>query len=201
MNELKKKRMKAVFKYTWPFYIISALLVVFLLNFIFGLVHATPLYKSLTLFVSGKVEDRNALRKDIMEKYKEKELKLFSCIECEVDNFNYDTKLSVTGYNTADVLILPVSKLDSVNANAFALEMDQNLVNTYYSNYQFYKQEEVNYGVKIDKEKVKKYMTLPEEDCYLVLNGNSQNLGEYSSAKIKERDNALTLVKDWGLNV
>ena len=42
-------------------------------------------------------------------------------------------------------------------------------------------------------------MSLPDEECYLVLNAKSENLGEYSEAKIKERDNALTLARDWGM--
>ena len=201
MNELKKKRMKAVFKYTWPFYLISAILVVFLMNFIFGYVHRTPLYKTLTIFVSGKVEDRNLLRKDLLAKFKDKDLRDLSFIDCDPSNTHYDAKLSVTGYNSADILIIGKTKLDSVDVSAFGIEIDNALIENYYKSLAFYSQNEKNYGVKIDKEKVKAYMSLPEEDCYMILNGNSQNIGEYSTTKVAERDNALILVKDWGTNV
>ena len=200
MNELKKSRVKAVFKYTWPFYIISAILTVFLMDFIFRLNNKTPKYQTLTLFVSGEVTNRDSLEKDLMEKYKEKDLKLFSCIDSMPNSFNYDTKLSVTGYNSADVLIIPSTKLSSINISAFGLELDETLTN-YYSSCTFYSQKGVNYGVKIDKEKVSKYITLPGEECYMVLNAISENLGEHSKDKIKEHDNALTLVKDWASNV
>ena len=201
MNELQKKRIKATFKYTWPFYILSAILVIFLMNFIFGFTHKTPLYKTLTIFVTGKVEDRNLLRKDLLEKFKDKDLRELSFIDCEPDSTHYDSKLSITGYNSADILIIGKSKLDSVDVSAFGIEIDNNLEENYYKSLTFYSQNEKNYGVKIDKEKVKPYMSLPEEDCYMILNGKSDNLGEYSKAQIKERDNALVLVKDWGTNV
>ena len=57
----------------------------------------------------------------------------------------------------------------------------------------------MNYGIKLDKEKVTDYMTLPSEECYMVLNGKSENTGEYSSKGIKEHNNALNVVKDWGM--
>ena len=42
-------------------------------------------------------------------------------------------------------------------------------------------------------------MNLPNEDCYMVLNAKSQNLGEYGGIAVKEHNNALNLVKDWGI--
>ena len=200
MNDLKKSRIKAVFKYTWPFYIISAILTVFLMDFIFRLNNKTPAYQTLTLFVTGEVHNRDSLEKDLMAKYKEKDLKLVSCIDSTPNDFNYDTKLTVTGYNSADILIIPDTKLNSLNVSAFGLELDENLTN-YYSSCTFYSQNGVNYGVKIDREKVMNYMGLPGEACYMMLNAKSQNLGEYSKDKIKEHDNALTLVKEWASNV
>ena len=57
----------------------------------------------------------------------------------------------------------------------------------------------MNYGIKIDKEKVSDFMALPSEDCYLVVNGKSENAGKYSSKGIAEHDNALRVVRDWGM--
>ena len=57
----------------------------------------------------------------------------------------------------------------------------------------------MNLGIKINKEKVSDYMTLPEEDCYMVLNAKSANTGDYSIKPVSEHDMALTLVKDWGM--
>ena len=45
-------------------------------------------------------------------------------------------------------------------------------------------------------------MDLSTTDCYMILNGKSQNLGEYSIKNAsKDHNMALTLVKDWGKNV
>ena len=199
MTSLKKQRIKTVMKYTWPIYIISAVLVGLLLNFIFGIVYKTPAYKTLTLFVSGEVEDSNKLEDYLINKYQHKELKSVSVISANINDSTYNTRLSVAGYNSSDILIIPSSKLDSVAVSAFALELEEQLINTYYQGYSIYSQQDVKYGIKINKEAVKEYMSLPSEDCYLVINAKSETIGEYSSSQIKERDLTLQVVKDWGM--
>ena len=199
MTELRKARIKTVMKYTWPIYIVSAVLVALLLNFIFGITHKTPVYKTLTLFVSGEVDDPKKKKKDLMDKYQDKELKSVTVISSNINDGSYNTRLSVAGYNTADILIIPTSKLDSIVVSAFSLDLKEELINSYYQGYTFYEQESVKYGVKLNKEVVKDYMSLPNEDCYMVLNAKSEKIGEYSSSQIKERDLSLQVVKDWGM--
>ena len=199
MNELKKKRVVSVLKYTWPLYILSAVIIAILLNFIFGITHRTPAYQTLTIFVTGEVTDYKKLESDILKKYEDNELKSFSSISSRYDDSGYNTKLTVTGYNGSDVLIIPTSKLEKLVISAFAIELTNELISEYYSGYTLFKQDDINYGIKIDKEKVKEYMTLPEEDCYMLLNGISECIGEYSKTPNKEHDTALKLVKDWGI--
>ncbi len=199
MNALKKTRIKTVMKYTWPFYLISGVLIVVLLNIIFGIVHKIPAYKSLTIFVSGEVTDSKALKNDLLEAYKDKDLKNISTISAKVSDNQYNTKLTIPGYNSADILILPLSKIENLDASYFALDLKDELITSFYSGYTFYSQKEVNYGIKINKEIVKSYMALPNEDCYMFLNGGSENLGEYSNKPNKEHDLALHLVKRWGM--
>lgn len=195
MNSLKKKRIMTVFKYTWPFYLLGALLIGGVMYFIFGITHRVPSYKTMTLFVTGETKDTKKLKNDLTSKY---EIKSFSCISANPSDGNYNSKLSIAGYNSADILILPVSKLNDVVVSAFGLELKEEIINEYYQGYTLYQQEDINYGIKLDKEKVSEYFSLPEEDCYMVLNGKSVNIGEYSSKQIKEHDNALKIVKDWG---
>ncbi len=192
MNSLAKQRMKARLKYTWPFYIISGVLITLLLNFIFGITHKPPVYKTLTLFVSGEITDSKKINEDLQEKFKENDLKTVSIISAKTSDSNYYHKLSIPGYNTADMLIIPESRLENLIVSSFALDLSDELINSYYQGYTLFKQDEINYGVKIDKEKVKDYMTLPNEDCYMFLNGKSENATE-------EHNNALVLVKDWGM--
>ena len=200
MTELKKKRVKAVLKYTWPFYIVGAVLVYIVMSIIFRVAHPVPAYKSLTLFVTGKVTDSKKLSEDMYKKYEDNKLKSFSCISSRLTDGNYTTKLSVAGYSTADVLIIPASKADTLDVSYFAIDLAPELISSYYQGYELYAQKEVNYGVKIDKSKVGQYMTLPNEDCYMFLNGNSKNIGEYILKKpVKEHDTALRVVKDWGM--
>ena len=199
MTSLRKSRIVAVMKYTWPLYIISAVIVGLLLNFIFGITHRIPAYKTLTLFVSGEVSDPEKLEKHLIEKYQDKELKSVTIISSNPNDGAYQTRLSVAGYNTADILIIPTSKLDSIVVSSFSLELEEELINSYYPSYSVYSQEDTKYGIKINKETIKEYMTLPSEDCYMVLNAKSETIGEYSSSQIKERDLSLHVVKDWGI--
>ena len=199
MNALKKTRIKTVMKYTWPFYLISGVLIVILLNIIFGIVHKIPAYKSLTIFVSGEVTDSKALKNDLLEAYKDKDLKNISTISAKVSDNQYNTKLTIPGYNSADILILPLSKIENLDVSYFALDLKDELITSFYSGYTFYSQKEVKYGIKVNKEIVKSYMALPNEDCYMFLNGGSENIGEYSNKPNKEHDLALHLVKRWGM--
>lgn len=200
MNELKKKRMKSVFKYTWPFYIIAGIVVFIVMSILFNVAHPIPAYKSLTLFVTGEVNGRDKLQKDMFAKFEEKQIRNFSCVASRRTDGDYSTRLKVAGYNSADVLILPYSVIEDVsNPASFALNLSDQLVNSFYQGYSFYQRNTVNYGVKIDKDKVARYMTLPEEDCYMFLNGASKNLGDYGLAPVTEHDMALQIVKDWGM--
>ena len=199
MNAVRKKRMQTVLKYTWPVYLVLTAVIILLLNFIFVMTHQTPAYKSLTLFVSGEVTDTKKLRSDLLEKYQDKELKTVSIISAKPNEGHYYTKLSVPGYNSADILIIPESILDNLKVDTFGLEINQELKDTYYSGLTTYQQENIAYGIKLNKEKVKEYMAFTNEDHYMVLNARSENIGSYSTKQIKERDNALNLVKEWGM--
>lgn len=199
MTSLKKARIASVMKYTWPLYIISLVIIIVFLDFIFGVVHRTPTYKTLTLFISGKVENSKKLKSDLLERFKDNDLKSVTLISAKVDDVDYYSKLSVPGYNSADILIIPVSKLETLNVSAFGLELENELITSFYQDMTLYQQDNINYGVKLDKEKVKEYLLPPEEDCYMILNGKSQNIGVYGPKQIKEHDNALNLVKDWGM--
>ena len=199
MNELQKTRIKLTLKNTWPFYIVSAVLVALLINFVFKLTHKTPDYKTLTLFISGEVTNSKKLKSDMLERFKENDLKEISCISANPNDSIYNAKLTVPGYSSADILIIPTSKLEKIVISDFALELEEPLISSFYQGFTLYSKDSTNYGIKINKEIVKDYMTLPSEDCYMLLNGKSVNIGEYSLKQIKEHDNALNLVKDWGM--
>ena len=98
-------------------------------------------------------------------------------------------------------MIIPSSILDNLNVSAFALDLNDELLSSYCPNMGTYSQSDVKYGVELDKEKVKEYFSLPEETCYMVLNGKSENTGKYSLKQVAEHDNALRVLRDWGKNV
>ena len=199
MTSLKKARIATVMKYTWPLYIIFAVIVGILLNFIFGVVHKLPAYKQLTLFISGEVTDSKKLETDLLDKFQDKEIKRVTTISAKLSDGNYNTKLTIAGYSSADILIIPISKLENLEISGVGLDLTDEVIASYYSSNTIYIQDEMGYGIKLNKEMVKEYMTLPEEDCYMVLNGGSENLGQYSRSQIKEHDMALLLAKDWGM--
>ncbi len=199
MTDIKKNKIKSVFKYTWWVYIVTAIIVGFGISFLFGITHRIPAYKTITLFVTGEVADTKRLNDNLVEKYKDKELKSVTSYATTLNDGNYYNRLSVIGYNSSDVLILPVSVLENLNISTFGLELDDNLKTNYYAGYDYYVQNEVSYGVRINRELVKDDIYLPKEDCYMIINAKSASIGEYSKDQIKERNTTLTLVKDWGM--
>ena len=201
MNELRKTRIKSVLKYTWPFYIVIGFVVFLAMGIIYRVAHPIPKYKTLVLFVSGEITDSQKLHDDIFTKYEEKQIRSFSCISSVPNDPYYHTKLTVSGFSSADVLVIPNSKLETIdNPGSFAISLSDEMVNSLYQGYTLYNKNSLNYGVKIDKSKVAQYMTLPNEDCYMFFNGNSRNLGKYSIYDpVNEHDMALSVVKDWGM--
>ncbi len=198
MNALKKARIKATLRYTWPFYIVSAVILTLLINFLFKVAHPVPEYKTLTVFVTGESLNSTKLRKDLLAEFKEKELKTVSIISSKPDSGDFNHKLTIAGYSSADIFILTETKLNNIIVSDFALALNEEL-QSLYQGYATYTKDDVKYGIKLNKEVVKEYFTLPEEDCYLVFNGKSVNTGKYSPDAISEHDNALTLVKNWGM--
>ena len=199
MNKLQRARLKVSLRNKWPFYVVSAVLVTILINLFFNITHKAPNYKTLTIFVSGEVTNSKKLKNDMLERFKENDLKSFTTISANPNDSVYNAKLTIPGYSSADVLIIPSSKLTSLVVSDFALELEESLISSFYQGYALYEKDSVKYGVKINKDIVNDYMTLPSEECYMFLNGNSVNTGEYSPKQIKEHDNALNLVKDWGM--
>lgn len=199
MTDIKKARIKTNMRYSWPAYLVSAVLISLLMSFIFSLVHKLPAYKTLTIFVSGEVTDSKNLEKDLINKYQDKELKSVTTISAKPNEGHYNTKLTIPGYSSADILIIPESKLKDLDVSYFALGLNDELVTSYYPNCVIYGENGVDYGIKLNKELVKPYMSLPSEDCYMFLNGGSQNIGEYANKPNKEHDLALQLVKQWGM--
>ena len=198
MNALKKARIKATLRYTWPFYIVGAVVLTLLINFLFKVAHPVPEYKTLTVFVTGESLNSTKLRKDLLAEFKEKELKTVSIISSKPDSGDFNHKLTIAGYSSADLFILTETKLNNIIVSDFALALNEEL-QSLYQGYATYTKDDVKYGIKLNKEAVKEYFTLPEEDCYLVFNGKSVNTGKYSPDTISEHDNALTLVKNWGM--
>ena len=91
MNDLVKRRRKTTFKYTWPIYIVSAVIAIAGMNLAFKVAHPTPAYKVLTLFLTGELKNRKELTSYIMQKYEDKQIKSFSCIEAKLFNTKNDT--------------------------------------------------------------------------------------------------------------
>ena len=136
MNDLKKKRVKSVLKYTWPFYIVIGFGAYILMGFIYKVAHPIPKYKTLTLFVSGEVTDAKKLNDDMVAKFEDKQIKSFSCISSSIYDTHYLTKLTVAGYSSADVLIIPTSKIEGIsNPGTFAISLQDELVNSLYQGY------------------------------------------------------------------
>ena len=205
MTSLKKQRIKTVMKYTWPFYIVSAIIIAILLSIIFNVAHPLAAYKKLTIFVSGQVIDSKKLEDELTSKYQDKELKSVETISVLETDPTFSTKLTVAGYSSADIIIVSQSEMANRSPSIYGLELGDEILNSYFNGLVVYTEEiegkEVGLAILLDKDIVKDYITLGEDSYYMVLNANSENLGQYSNSQIKEHDLALKVVQDWGSHV
>ena len=199
MDALRKERMKTRLKYTWPFYIAACVTACLLMTFLFGVTHRLPEYQKLTIFVSGEVTDSSKLKSDLLKDYGSNELKSVSLITVKPNSPTYDTQLSIVGYNSADLMILPYSKMGRNDLQDIALKIEGDAYYDYLKSKSYYTIGNFRYGVRVNRGILDQYMNLPNEDCYIIVNAKSQNIGRHYKMENKEHDNALRVARDWSM--
>lgn len=185
MKKEKNKEFARAFAYEWPLYLVLPLIGGLTVSYLLRVRHLPSANEKLNLFVASSSSQSNQLADNITSFLKEKGLKETTISQANPNDSIFLTKLSVVGYQGADLFLLPYSVLKDINADDYLLRIDENLKAKYLSQtaYEYYTSEGYTYGVKLKKAGqeswLSTYIGFLEEDYYLSLNVKSQNVGSY----------------------
>lgn len=180
-------------------YIASVMVVVFAYSWIFGYLTTVKTEEKITVFIGSnsatfeKAEYLNGARPDY--------LKMVEVRAYALSDSVYDTCLTIFGYETGDILLLPESNLNEQTCVDCYAEISVD----YQSKFEhlgWYVVDGKVYGIKIhDKQSHESLIDCldygkddDEQDYYLLFNKNSVHIGDLSDASaINERNGALVI--------
>ncbi|MCI2069094.1 MAG: hypothetical protein LKJ88_05915 [Bacilli bacterium] len=185
MKKDKNKEFARAFAYEWPLYIVLPLIGGLTISYLLRVRHLPAPYEKLNLFVAASKSESEALSKNITLTFKEEGLKETTISQANPADSIFLTKLSVVGYQGADLFLLPYSVLKDIKADDYLLRISDELKAKYLPSgtNDFYTQDGYTFGVKLKSANqtnwLTTYISFLEEDYYLSLNVKSQNIGSY----------------------
>lgn len=188
---------KKVLRYTWPIYAFSLVGVSLAWKLTYDYLERPSETETLSIFVSGTVKDLKSLKSDLLEEYSSKGVLAVDITSMSTAESLYLEKLTVAGYHTCDILLIPQRIATDIKCEFFALEIDEYLMTNYFSNRNIFSQEGHSYGLELDKSKVEQYLTLDNETYYVFINSSSKNTGNYYEPGNDENINAFYLASSW----
>lgn len=182
MKIVSKEKAITTLKYTWPIYVGLLAISVIGWHYAFSIKHAPKDYETLGLFLSGEVKSTDFID-EIKEEFSDDGVKKVDSYSCPKEEAIYFQKLTVVGYTSADVLIIPESIAKNLVVSAFALELDEDVIKTFDFTPTYYVDEEQNYGILVSNSMFKDEVVFSNENNYLFINASSANIeGEHTNA-------------------
>lgn len=193
-----KQVIKKIGKDLW-IYAACILVVVFIYSWAFNYLTTIETEEKITVFIGSesasfeKAEDLNASRPNYL---KTVEVRAYA-----LDDSIYDTCLSIFGYETGDVLILPESNLKAETCADYYAEISMDYQSKF-NNLGWYEVDGKVYGIRIhDKETHQSIIDSldygtddDEQNYYLLFNKNSMHLSDLSNADSKSDMNGAIMV-------
>lgn len=196
-----KQVIRKIEKDMW-IYIACVMVVVFAYSWIFGYLTTVKTEEKITVFIGcntvtfDKTEQLNESRPEYL---KTVEVRSYALSDSMVD-----TCLSIFGYETGDILILPESKLKAETCTEYYAEISADYQSEF-DNLGWYEVDGKVYGIKIhDKESHQSAVNCldygegdDEQDYYLLFNKKSVHISDLSDASAKnDRNGALVIAKE-----
>lgn len=193
-----KQVIKKIGKNLW-IYIACILVVVFIYSWVFNYLTTIKTEEKITVFIGSesatfeKTEDLNGSRPEYL---KAVEVRAYA-----LDDSIYDTCLSIFGYETGDVLILPENNLKPETCTDYYAEISVDYQERF-DNLGWYEADGKVYGIKIhDKESHQSVIDClnygegdDEQNYYLLFNKNSMHLSDLSDANAKSDMNGAIII-------
>ena len=181
MSNVTKRAVAQSFRNYWWIYIVVAVLLCSTWLYAFYLKDKIRDNERLQIFVAGEISDRDLERR--AEEYFAKDGILDVNLYVLSPDFNgFDAGFSAQGFLNSDLLILPQSLVEKYAAYALALDS----IVTLPDDVETYSTDGKTYAVKVGVATADGYMPLygfdwiaeSDEDMYVLLSANSQNIGK-----------------------
>lgn len=194
---------------SWPIYLLIAALSIVMVNFTFSLINRPKENEVFNIFIASYGCDGNSIR----EKLQKQEdypsgIRRFYVENGILGTSQYDTKKKGLSYSIADLMVFPLSQLDTLDKYSdFCHGFDAKFATDYFhfdENSDFLMSEEKVYGFKVYdasskngmfSEYIKYENNELSEDYYLIFKKTSIHLGE--SVQNSQTDYALIIGRDF----
>lgn len=182
---MKKNDFLRAFSYEWPLYLILPLIGGLTISYLMTLRHAPAPYEKLNVFVSSSSIESEKLCSRMEEEFKGDGLKSMSTTQANPSDALFAQKLSVVGYEGADLFILNESALKNLKPSDSMLPFSDSFkaqeVTLTAPTYYVY--DGTAYGVLLKKKGadsfLSSYIGFLDEDYYLTVNVKSKNIGTF----------------------
>lgn len=196
MQLFNKSSAKKIFAHTWYLYPVGAAILSVIWIWAFPTYHQPTKHQTISIFFAAEIKNDSFL-KDIQSNYEKEKLREVTPSYCLPSTTVFGQKMKIAN-NYSDILVLnetTLAKFDSQDNELF-VEISSNMKNSYFANSECYSNGTKDYGILLkNKDKLEKYMTMENENYYLVFASASTNLGSFNSPENEYYDNALTFAQ------
>lgn len=206
-NAITKQRIIHKLSYDWLKYAGVLLIIIIFWVGVFNWIFSIKRNEEIILFTSAYNISTNESDK-MLNHLSPNGIKKVSYTVYSKEQQNYLSILQLKGLGEADLLILTKSDLDNIDCARHFIPIGDEIENSYIQGseqFNFYKKDELRYGVMVYQKDNDEYNTKMrfdklvnfgegKEDYFLIINGMSPNAGEYSLSPKKESKNDATLV-------
>lgn len=202
-NKITKQRIMQKLSYDWLKYIGVLLLVIIFWAGIFTLRFSIKSHEEIILFTSAENIAAKESKK-ALDALADKGIKKVTYTVYSRESQNYQSILQLKGLGEADLLVLSAADLDSMDCARYFVPINDAMAEKHIPNniqFEIYKKDGVGYGVMVfskDNENYNAQLNFNKlisfgegEDYFLVINGMSQNIGDYSPTGKSKNDAAL----------
>jgi len=191
-----KNKFKHCLPYTWYLYLIALVIPCVAFPFSFSYMHRPQAYEKINLFVSNNIL-KSGLNNYLYEKLKDNGVQQVDIVSCNFTDSIYLQKLTVVGYSSSDIMIIPSTLFQALNFPIVMQEINEDIkTKCGLQSATFHKVDDKDYGVKVSSNLyINTFLDYDSSvDYYAFINGSSYNIGSYST-KNPQTENAFKALK------
>jgi hypothetical protein len=195
--KLRHQRFENALAYNWPLFLVLPVIAGVAISYLFGIYHRPLPYEQINIFAAVQDVDSDSLCDNLQVRFSNQNLKEVTITSANPNDAIFPQKLSVVGYNRADLFILPFSVLNDLGPNGVMLPFSEKLKDEYINedNSTYYVDESLTFGVLLKSASniswLEDYIDFLSEDYYLCINVKSKNIADFGMYDNAEYDLAL----------